>query len=314
MKGKIAPREECCLFVAAPHSALFDVIATGRALSGELICSVGKKELESNWIMARALAAQQNIMVDRSDAEDAARAKRRIQQRARPNNRWGKRLLIFAEGTTTNRTSLIRFRSGAFIPGEPVQPIVLHWEHAIGWTKGSTNRALLAIRSIAQPRTRVTAEFLPVYYPTAEEKTDPYLFAKNVRSYIAKRLNNISVTEFSFKDSSLASMIGKRKLQVARVMPFSLQALSEELDEEGLTFSAEEMFQITKECLRIFLQVADAGKDRITERQFNQASILCAQQFSLKSRNEGLFTKSTMPFHTFLLAQFHAIHDEKPAS
>ena len=302
-------REECCLFIAAPHSALFDVIATSRALKDELICSVGKKELESNWVMSRVLAAQQNIMVDRSDPHDAARAKRRIGQRARPNNRWGKRLLIFAEGTTTNRSSLIRFRSGGFVPGQPVQPIVLHWENAIGWTKGSKFRALLAIRSIAQPIHRVTAEFLPVYHPNAEEKQDAFLYATNVRAYMAKNMSSTSVTEFSFKDSALASSVGKKKLQVARVLPFSIQALTDELDEEGLKFSSDDVFRITKECLRIFLEAADPGKDRLTERQFNQANVLCAQHFGLKSSNDGLFTRNTMPFHTFLLAQFHAIHD-----
>ena len=36
---------------------------------------------------------------------------------------------IFPEGTCTNRSSLITFKGGAFIPGVPVQPVCLEFFH-----------------------------------------------------------------------------------------------------------------------------------------------------------------------------------------
>ena len=34
---------------------------------------------------------------------------------------------LFPEGTTTNRKCLISFKTGAFQPGVPVQPVVVKW-------------------------------------------------------------------------------------------------------------------------------------------------------------------------------------------
>ena len=45
--------------------------------------------------------------------------------------------LVFPEGTTTNRTCLITFKPGAFIPGRPVQPVVVKYNNktdTLTWT------------------------------------------------------------------------------------------------------------------------------------------------------------------------------------
>jgi 1-acyl-sn-glycerol-3-phosphate acyltransferase len=41
-------------------------------------------------------------------------------------------VFIFPEGTCTNRTSLINFKCGAFLPGLPVQPIALDYHTTPG--------------------------------------------------------------------------------------------------------------------------------------------------------------------------------------
>jgi lysophosphatidylcholine acyltransferase/lyso-PAF acetyltransferase len=38
-------------------------------------------------------------------------------------------LSFFSEGTTTNGRSLLNFKSGAFSPGLPVQPVVLRFDN-----------------------------------------------------------------------------------------------------------------------------------------------------------------------------------------
>lgn len=45
----------------------------------------------------------------------------RLQQRGFPST------LLFPEGTTSNNCALLRFRTGAFIHGAPVKPVVLQW-------------------------------------------------------------------------------------------------------------------------------------------------------------------------------------------
>ena len=39
-------------------------------------------------------------------------------------------MLLFPEGTTTNGRYLLPFKSGAFLAGYPVQPVILHYQQA----------------------------------------------------------------------------------------------------------------------------------------------------------------------------------------
>lgn len=39
------------------------------------------------------------------------------------------RMLLFPEGTTTNGKVLISFQLGAFIPGHPIQPVIVRYPH-----------------------------------------------------------------------------------------------------------------------------------------------------------------------------------------
>ncbi len=41
-------------------------------------------------------------------------------------------LLLFPEGTTTNGRYLLPFKTGAFLAGEPVQPVVIRYGE-VGW-------------------------------------------------------------------------------------------------------------------------------------------------------------------------------------
>ena len=47
--------------------------------------------------------------------------------------------MIFPEGTNSNRKSLPKFKPGAFIPGVPVQPVLLRFE---GWDTLCSSRPL----------------------------------------------------------------------------------------------------------------------------------------------------------------------------
>lgn len=54
-----------------------------------------------------------------------------------PNQTCLLQVLIFPEGTCTNRSCLITFKHGAFYPGVPVQPVCIRYPNkldTVTWT------------------------------------------------------------------------------------------------------------------------------------------------------------------------------------
>lgn len=52
-------------------------------------------------------------------------------------NHFVRQVMIFPEGTCTNRSCLITFKSGAFYPGVPVQPVCIRYPNkldTVTWT------------------------------------------------------------------------------------------------------------------------------------------------------------------------------------
>lgn len=103
------------------------------------------------------------------------------------------RLLIFAEGTTSNGRSLLRFHKGAFCTEMPVQPVVLRYR----WWKfnpsicNRVNWILWWIAAQAQLYQVAEAIHLPPYVPTEAERRDFELYAENVRRVMAAACNLI---------------------------------------------------------------------------------------------------------------------------
>lgn len=92
-----------------------------------------------------------------------------------------------AEGTTTNGTYLLPFRTGAFIAGVPVQPVLLlyKWDRfSPAWESIAAGRHIFFLLSHLYQTLEVV--FLPVYAPSEEEKKDPALYAANVRRIMAE--------------------------------------------------------------------------------------------------------------------------------
>lgn len=108
--------------------------------------------------------------------------KARMQRIANGNYNSERPLLLFPEATTTNGQFLLPFKSGAFLAGEPLQPVILQygarrfspsWESII-----ATRHIFLLLCNVFHT---VTCYKLPVYYPSEQEKKDPILYANNVR-------------------------------------------------------------------------------------------------------------------------------------
>eukprot|EP00897_Mesotaenium_endlicherianum_P010213 jgi/Mesen1/921/ME000117S00077 len=94
--------------------------------------------------------------------------------------------LLFPEGTTTNGRYLLPFKTGAFLAGTPVLPVLLHYRPSKlspAWESISGGRHVFLM--LCQLSHRLEVLRLPVYYPSARERQDPKLFALNVRQLMA---------------------------------------------------------------------------------------------------------------------------------
>lgn len=94
-------------------------------------------------------------------------------------------LLIFPEGTTKAERSLVRFRSGAFVGGQSIQPAVVRYPHThvdLSWVQPLGGHVFRILTQWSNP---VEVQWLDLYVPSKEEKEDPQLFANNVQKKIA---------------------------------------------------------------------------------------------------------------------------------
>ena len=99
-------------------------------------------------------------------------------------------LLVFAEGTTTNGTALLPFKSGAFVMGRPVTPVALDYPHSyFNCSHESIFMKNHLLRLCSQFFNCMTVTFLPSYIPSPAEKQTPALFARNVQQVVAAALS-----------------------------------------------------------------------------------------------------------------------------
>uniref|UniRef100_A0A8B9CYZ4 Lysophosphatidylcholine acyltransferase 2 n=1 Tax=Anser brachyrhynchus TaxID=132585 RepID=A0A8B9CYZ4_9AVES len=178
VKGKVASLLEAPIFVAAPHSSFFDAIVS--ALTG-MPSIVSRAENLSTPVFGTILSSLQPVAVSRQDPDSRKNTVAEITNRALSGGQWPQ-ILIFPEGTCTNRSCLITFKQGAFIPRVPVQPVLLRYPNkldTVTWTW--------------------------------QEKKDPVLFANRVRQTMATALN-VPVTDHTFEDCRLMISAGQLTL------------------------------------------------------------------------------------------------------
>lgn len=204
IKGKIAPAEEAPICIIAPHSSRFDnFLALG--FIGNASFVAGRRKLESK-ICRPVNHLNQNIFVDQGNSCSSSNAKceivRRCNLHKHPNldERWP-RIGVMREGQYTNRRVLMRFKTGAFKPGKPVQPILIRYHKNTDIVTHDYDNSMRAIWvTLCQPITRVELEYLPVYHPNLDEQKDAELFASNVRTMISKKLT-LPLCEMTFKEA-----------------------------------------------------------------------------------------------------------------
>ncbi|XP_058063193.1 lysophosphatidylcholine acyltransferase isoform X2 [Anopheles bellator] len=210
VRGRQAARREAPVLVVSPHSSFLDaVIIYLTGLSSPLVRNADRN-------LGKLIDYAQPIYVCREDAHSRQTTIREIIQRASSPEDWPQ-ILIFPEGTCTNRTSLIQFKPGAFYPGVPIQPVLMRYPNKIDtvtWTWEGPDALQLLWRTLTQFHTFCEIEFLPVYHPSEAEKADPKLYARNVRNLMARALD-IPISNYTFDDCKLMTFVKNVRMPYA---------------------------------------------------------------------------------------------------
>ncbi|XP_052232850.1 lysophosphatidylcholine acyltransferase 2-like isoform X1 [Dreissena polymorpha] len=201
VKGKRAPVQEAPILAMAPHSSYMDALPV---VFLDLTSTVAKSANGEVPVFGTLLAFTQPVLVQREDPNSRQNTIAEIQRRAKECGKWPQ-IIIFPEGTCTNRSCLISYKLGAFHPGVPVQPVCLRYPNkldTVTWTWEGPGALAVLWLTLCQFNTSLEIEFLPVYRPSAEEIADPKLFAHNVREVMARALD-VPVTDHTFDDCRL---------------------------------------------------------------------------------------------------------------
>ncbi|XP_044038991.1 lysophospholipid acyltransferase LPCAT4 [Siniperca chuatsi] len=206
VKGRRADLKEAPVLVVAPHSSFLDMLVLCHT---QLASVVSRSENTSLPVIGALLEFNQSVLVSRKDPESRKRAVAQVTERLTSDGYWPQ-MLMFPEGTTTNGRTLIKFKPGAFLPGVPVQPVLLRYPNkldTIRWTYKGTTWTEALWHTTSQFYTNMTIEFLPVYNPSQEEKKDPNLYADNVQKLMAKALE-VPATDYVMEGRVPVSKLG----------------------------------------------------------------------------------------------------------
>uniref|UniRef100_A0A3Q2NV06 Lysophosphatidylcholine acyltransferase 2 n=1 Tax=Fundulus heteroclitus TaxID=8078 RepID=A0A3Q2NV06_FUNHE len=255
VKGKQVGNTEAPILAVAPHSSFFDAIAC--VVCG-LPSTVSRVENLATPIFGRFVRCLQPVLVSRKDPDSRKNTILAIESRAKSEGQWPQ-VLIFPEGTCTNRTCLITFKQGAFIPGVPVQPVIIRYPNkldTVTWTWQGFNSKTLLLLTLSQLYTTVEVEFLPPHIPTEDEKKSPALFASRVRDTMAKALG-IPVTDHTYEDCRLMISAGELTLpmeaglveftKISRKLNLKWDSVKKELESFATKASASKGGRITIE-------------------------------------------------------------------
>uniref|UniRef100_K3XXJ9 Phospholipid/glycerol acyltransferase domain-containing protein n=1 Tax=Setaria italica TaxID=4555 RepID=K3XXJ9_SETIT len=206
-KGRPAPRELAPI-VVSNHVSYIEPIFFFYELFPTIVASESHDALPFVGTIIRAM---QVIYVDRFSPASRKAAVNEIKRKAACNS--FPRVLLFPEGTTTNGRFLISFQHGAFIPGYPVQPVVVRYPHVhFDQSWGNISLLKLMFKMFTQFHNFMEVEYLPVVYPPEIKQENALHFAENTNYAMARALN-VLPTSYSYGDS----MIMARAVEAGKV-------------------------------------------------------------------------------------------------
>lgn len=136
------------------------------------------------------------------------------------------KLVIFPEGTTTNGSTMVPFRTGVFNAALPVKPVCIQFPHRhfnLSWETIRFREHMF--RTMTQVSNNVEFTELPVYAPSEEEKADSRLYSANVQAEMANVLDQ-EIVPLNRKHKFLyhSYLLGKEKKE-SEVMSKAKQLL-----------------------------------------------------------------------------------------
>ncbi|KAL5020848.1 hypothetical protein ScPMuIL_000003 [Solemya velum] len=279
VKGRQVSVLEAPLMCIAPHSSFLDgfVFFMGNALPS----TVSKAENTNIPFFGTLIQFTQPVLVKREDPDSRVNTIKEIQRRAQTRGAWPQ-VVIYPEGTCTNRSCLITFKQGAFYPAVPVQPVCLRYLNkldTVTWTWDGPGAFACLWLTLCQFNNAVQIEFLPVYTPNEAEKADAKLYANNVRSVMAKCLG-VGTTDHTYDDCRLMLRAQQLNLPMAAGL-VEFQKLHKKL---GINF--HEM----KTLLNKFCEIAKGNSGHISLNKFAEhlkipASDVLEEVFTMYDRD-----------------------------
>ena len=169
--------------VVSNHVSWADILVFMAELFPSFVAKATIRRLPLVGVISEAMGC---IYVERESRAEgngaAALVRDRLLKRARDSSST-QPLLLFPEGTTTNGRYLLPFKSGAFLTGAPVQPVLLRYRwrrFSPAWETISAARHFFL--TFSQLYQSLELVYLPVYEPNAAERADPALYAAGVRA------------------------------------------------------------------------------------------------------------------------------------
>nr|VDC90485.1 unnamed protein product [Brassica oleracea] len=206
-KGKPA-RREIAPIIVSNHVSYIEPIFYFYELSPTIVASESHDSLP---IVGTIIRAMQVIYVNRFSQASRKDAVDEIKRKASCDS--FPRLLLFPEGTTTNGKAVISFQLGAFIPGYPIQPLVVRYPHVhFDQSWGNISLVMLMFRMFTQFHNFMEVEYLPVIYPNDNHKQNAARLSQKTSHAIAASLNVVQ-TSHSYGDLMLLNKASELKLK-----------------------------------------------------------------------------------------------------
>ncbi|KAI5647319.1 hypothetical protein M9H77_33324 [Catharanthus roseus] len=204
-KGRPAPREIAPI-VVCNHVSYIDPIFFFYELFPTIVAS---ESHDSMPFVGTIIRAMQVIYVNRFSQSSRKNAVNEIKRKASSDQ--FPRVLLFPEGTTTNGRVIISFQLGAFIPGYPIQPVIVRYPHVhFDQSWGNISLAMLMFRMFTQFHNFMEVEYLPVVSPLENMKENAVQLARRTGHVIATALNVVQ-TLHSYGDMLLCSKASEFK-------------------------------------------------------------------------------------------------------
>uniref|UniRef100_A0AAY4ERJ5 Phospholipid/glycerol acyltransferase domain-containing protein n=1 Tax=Denticeps clupeoides TaxID=299321 RepID=A0AAY4ERJ5_9TELE len=207
VKGRQALPSEAPILTLAPHSSYFDAIPVTMTMSSIVM----KAESKDIPLWGTLIKYIRPVFVSRSDQDSRRKTVEEIKRRAHSGGEWPQ-IMIFPEGTCTNRSCLITFKPGAFIPAVPVQPVVIRYPNemdTITWTWQGPGAFKILWLTLCQLHNEFEIEVRELMC---------WVFLQyhglNPSSIYQYRALKVPVTDYSFEDCQLAMVEGQLPLPV----------------------------------------------------------------------------------------------------